>query len=199
MRKDTHAIMMVSSNAMQDTWEYDATAVPWRTIWRLKWKFLQKYMHRGAFFQEAADNPCAQDKVHDVYKREYSGATGEDKMDKSLLPKLMQVRPEWAGLTVKAQAGQQNVVLGRACRCPLRTGPAGQSPLNQGHAGEEEEHVRLQAVSSCRTSARQVQAALTCKSIQSKVMHVRQMRRMHSAVCIAESHAALVWTVLPCM
>ncbi len=62
-----------------------------------KWKFLQKYWHKGAFFQESSDNPYAQDKVDDVYKRDYSGATGEDKMDKSVLPKVMQVRPGWAG------------------------------------------------------------------------------------------------------
>ena len=59
-----------------------------------KWKFLQKYWHKGAFFQESS---YAQDKVDDVYKRDYSGATGEDKMDKSVLPKVMQVRPGWAG------------------------------------------------------------------------------------------------------
>ena len=116
-------------------------------------------------------------------------------MDKSVLPKVMQVRPGWAGSAVKAQAGLQNVVVGKACRCLVETGRAGRSLLNQGHAGEEEEHVSLQAVSKCRMCGCQVQAALACKSVQPKVTQVRQMRRMHPA-CTAESHAALVWTML---
>lgn len=57
-----------------------------------KWKFLQKYWHKGAFFQETSDNPYAKDNVDDVYTRDYSAPTGEDKLDKSVLPKVMQVR-----------------------------------------------------------------------------------------------------------
>lgn len=56
-----------------------------------KWKFLQKYWHKGAFFQETSDNPYAKDNVDDVYTRDYSAPTGEDKLDKSVLPKVMQV------------------------------------------------------------------------------------------------------------
>ena len=83
-----------------------------------KWKFLQKYWHKGAFFQESSDNPYAQDKVDNVYKRDYSGATGEDKMDKSVLPKVMQVRSRWAGLAGNAPAGLQNDRICKACRAP---------------------------------------------------------------------------------
>jgi len=57
-----------------------------------KWKFLQKYWHKGAFFQETSDNPYSKDQVDDVYTRDYSAPTGEDKLDKSVLPKVMQVR-----------------------------------------------------------------------------------------------------------
>lgn len=57
-----------------------------------KWKFLQKYWHKGAFFQETSDNPYSRDEVDDVYTRDYSAPTGEDKLDKSVLPKVMQVR-----------------------------------------------------------------------------------------------------------
>lgn len=57
-----------------------------------KWKFLQKYWHKGAFFQETSDNPYAKDNVDDVYTRDYSAPTGEDKLDKSVLPKVMQVK-----------------------------------------------------------------------------------------------------------
>ncbi len=57
-----------------------------------EWKFLQKYWHKGAFFQETSDNPYSRDQVDDVYTRDYSAPTGEDKLDKSVLPKVMQVR-----------------------------------------------------------------------------------------------------------
>lgn len=44
-------------------------------------RFLQKYYHKGSFFQEDADDT-----------RDFSAPTGEDKMDKSILPKVMQVK-----------------------------------------------------------------------------------------------------------
>ena len=48
-----------------------------------KYKFMQKYYHRGAFYLEDEE---------DVLKRDVSHATLEDKFDKSILPKVMQVK-----------------------------------------------------------------------------------------------------------
>lgn len=57
-----------------------------------KWKFLQKYWHRGAYFQDDPDDPRGTTGRDGIFLRDYSGPTGEDKFDKSILPKVMQVR-----------------------------------------------------------------------------------------------------------
>ncbi|XP_059801888.1 microfibrillar-associated protein 1 [Hemitrygon akajei] len=48
-----------------------------------KYKFLQKYYHRGAFFM---------DEEEDLYKRDFSSPTLEDHFNKTILPKVMQVK-----------------------------------------------------------------------------------------------------------
>ena len=54
-----------------------------------KWRFLQKYWHKGAYFQDASDNAFIPDRADDIFDRDYSGPTGEDKLDKTVLPKVM--------------------------------------------------------------------------------------------------------------
>ncbi|XXG55940.1 hypothetical protein AAC387_Pa03g3489 [Persea americana] len=47
-----------------------------------KRRFMQRYYHKGAFFQSEVD---------DMYQHDFSAPTGEDRMDKTKLPKVMQV------------------------------------------------------------------------------------------------------------
>lgn len=57
-----------------------------------KWRFMQKYYHKGVFYQTEPDDPAATAKADEVLHRDYSEPTGEDKMDKTILPKVMQVK-----------------------------------------------------------------------------------------------------------
>ena len=70
-----------------------------------KWRFLQKYWHKGAFFQSTGDGDDASGggggglgeedvaaAVARVVNRDYSAPTGEDKFDRAALPEVMQVR-----------------------------------------------------------------------------------------------------------
>ncbi|CAA2982531.1 microfibrillar-associated protein 1-like [Olea europaea var. sylvestris] len=57
-----------------------------------KWRFMQKYYHKGAFFQTNPDDHAGTAKADNIYTRDFSDPTGEDKMDKTILPKVMQVK-----------------------------------------------------------------------------------------------------------
>merc|ERR1712232_125165 len=52
-----------------------------------KFQFLQKYYHRGGFFQDRARNG-----EEPLYNRDYHEPTAEETFNKELLPKAMQVR-----------------------------------------------------------------------------------------------------------
>ena len=56
-----------------------------------KWKFMQKYYHKGAFFQTQSDDRDGAG-GEEIFKRDFSAPTGEDRMDKTILPKVMQVK-----------------------------------------------------------------------------------------------------------
>ncbi|MEW5302120.1 MAG: hypothetical protein WDW36_004930 [Sanguina aurantia] len=57
-----------------------------------KWRYLQKYWHKGAYFQENADDVRGTTGVDSIFARDFSGPTGEDKFDKNLMPAVMQVK-----------------------------------------------------------------------------------------------------------
>lgn len=62
-----------------------------------KWAFMQRYYHKGAFFQDDADDAFAAKTIRkesgDVLDRDYSAArTGEDKINFEALPEVMRVR-----------------------------------------------------------------------------------------------------------
>ncbi|RVW29843.1 hypothetical protein VitviT2T_017355 [Vitis vinifera] len=57
-----------------------------------KWRFMQKYYHKGAFFQSEVDDVAATAGSDGIYARDFSAPTGEDKMNKTILPKVMQVK-----------------------------------------------------------------------------------------------------------
>ncbi|CAG8602699.1 7008_t:CDS:2, partial [Paraglomus occultum] len=48
-----------------------------------KYRFLQKYYHKGAFYLDSED---------DLFKRDYTEATPDEAAHKELLPKIMQVK-----------------------------------------------------------------------------------------------------------
>ncbi|KAK3021703.1 hypothetical protein RJ639_046553 [Escallonia herrerae] len=57
-----------------------------------KWRFMQKYYHKGAFFQSDPDDHAATAGADNIFHRDFSAPTGEDKLNKTILPKVMQVK-----------------------------------------------------------------------------------------------------------
>ncbi|KAH7513695.1 hypothetical protein FEM48_Zijuj11G0008400 [Ziziphus jujuba var. spinosa] len=58
-----------------------------------KWRFMQRYYHKGAFFQSYPDDPSAATAVSDdIFNRDFSAPTAEDKMNNTNLPKVLHVK-----------------------------------------------------------------------------------------------------------
>ena len=56
-----------------------------------KWKFLQKYYHKGAFYMD--EDTLTKAGLNDVRKRSYEdAATGEDQFNFEALPEILQVK-----------------------------------------------------------------------------------------------------------
>ncbi|EFJ45724.1 hypothetical protein VOLCADRAFT_35700, partial [Volvox carteri f. nagariensis] len=72
-------------------WEKANPKVARATSPKAKWNFLQKYWHKGAYFQ-APDDTRGTAGTDDIFRRDFSAPTGIDKFDKSILPKVMQVK-----------------------------------------------------------------------------------------------------------
>jgi microfibrillar-associated protein 1 len=80
-----------------------------------KWAFMQKYYHKGAFFQTGADDKFGTIGTFDIYTRDFGAATGEDKgVDRSTLPKARTWGPAWA---VCAALPAALLHVGCACVC----------------------------------------------------------------------------------
>ena len=84
------------------------THYPARAQVRGQQKFLQKYYHKGAFFQSSADDERGTVGGDAIYRRDFTGATGDDRFDKEALPAVMQVknfgragRTKWKHLTAE--------------------------------------------------------------------------------------------------
>ncbi|KAG8464846.1 hypothetical protein KFE25_010214 [Diacronema lutheri] len=80
--------------------------------------FLQKYFHKGAFFQQedADGNPM----LGDIMKRDFGEATGADVVDKASLPKPMQVKKfgfrsqvKWTHLSAEDTTNREDILHAR--------------------------------------------------------------------------------------
>lgn len=59
---------------------------------KVAYNFMQKYYHKGAFFQGNEEDGGLTDEQKALLSRDYNMPTGDDKMDKSVLPAVLQKR-----------------------------------------------------------------------------------------------------------
>jgi microfibrillar-associated protein 1 len=87
-QRNAHAILLKQDKMKEDGGSGDGDG-------KKKWTFMQKYFHKGAFYQTAADDKEEEALVAEALaRRDFSAPTGHDKMDKSKLPSVMQVK-DW--------------------------------------------------------------------------------------------------------
>merc|ERR1712216_342904 len=104
-----------------------------------KWKFLQKYYHKGAYFQD--EDETGNNKLGPVMHQDFGAATGKDSwMDKSALPEVMQVKNfgfrsqvKWTHLskedtTAKNEFGKAEALWGATPSSPRSTRRAWRAP-----------------------------------------------------------------------
>lgn len=73
----------------EDRYEEDKRLGKFAEKEKQKWKFLQKYYHKGVFYMD--DDTLKKDKA-DVRNRDYSAPTLEDNYNKEVLPSVLQVK-----------------------------------------------------------------------------------------------------------
>ena len=92
--RDKEEMQRLRSMTEEEREEWDRTHPPdmtaeQRAAEKQKWSFMQKYYHKGAFFQSAADDRFGTTGSFDIYARDFGAATGEDKgFDRTMLPKV---------------------------------------------------------------------------------------------------------------
>ncbi|KAL5539030.1 hypothetical protein UlMin_043690 [Ulmus minor] len=92
MLKEKEEIERVRNMTEEERREWERKNPKQSSKQKQKWRFMQKYYHKGAFFQSDADDYSATVGTDGIYTRDFSAPTGEDRMDKTILPKVMQVK-----------------------------------------------------------------------------------------------------------
>ncbi|KAL5699007.1 hypothetical protein ACHQM5_029969 [Ranunculus cassubicifolius] len=92
MIKEREEIEKVRNMTEEERREWERRNPKPVTKTKQKWRYMQKYFHKGAFFQNDADDVAATAGSDTIFTRDFSAPTGEDKLDKTVLPKVMQVK-----------------------------------------------------------------------------------------------------------
>lgn len=82
--KDKEELERIRNMTEEDRRKMDQEKMDeWMAQPKSQLKFLQKYYHKGAFYQE---------EHNEILSRDYNQATGKDRSDKDVLPEILQVR-----------------------------------------------------------------------------------------------------------
>jgi len=91
MLKEKEEIEKVRNMTEEERREWEKKNPKPAPLLKQKWRFMQKYFHKGAFFQSDADDYAATAGTDGIFTQDFSAPTGEHKIDKTILPKVMQV------------------------------------------------------------------------------------------------------------